>query len=738
MMENKNNIKLYSDFLSLPSNPEDLFTLLYPISKNKNNEIYKAIYKTTRELFAIKILPYSKFINNNPNSKEIQDNFLFSEKIKQQSLILKNTYNNEYIIKYYGSFLSLKTNSIWLIFEYCNAGSIIDLTNVIERNLTEEEISIIANMILHALLKLNQVNIIHRNINSSNILLNSNGKIKLNNFTDAIQLLNYELSLNNANNNNEFDNKYDIFLLGITCIEIFKGKIDNVFYRKDLINTINSIKNCDHLYSIVENEIDIRGEYDTYTVDFIEFLCRCLENQPSRRANAYELINHSFIKKYNNQCNINNLTELIKKNIEKIENNKKTNYEANKTNFNYINFINSIIINKKSKNENNSTINLFDEKNITNLSNINITDDNKSHYVDKLAEFRIEQMQNEAEVDCDKFTNNDFLVDNNISNLNNTECRYITQNSQENKSLKKSAVFGFKENVDIKMNNTFIDEKKDLINELTSSKNSDESGFKQKWEHLNKYNDLIKSRLSDKDRINSIHDITNPNILNINDDPDNSILDKYINDVSVEGKCGDIYYISSIKNCENLNKKQDDPKSTEELSSNNYILYKKDSTLTKNKMTMSSKNRNCFTLRNTNEVPKMLSNSISSCHTYLNTPLTFKLSIKRNKYNSLKNNSSFCKNRYSFPLNNINKEYKKNELINKIVIKEKCNIENENNCNCGCNILNNVENCNKKIYNENVDDDAAEINKPQIKILVKKKLSGNNIRFKKKNILNEK
>ena len=35
----------FSDVLSIPSNPEDLFTLLYPIGSGSFGKVYKAIHK---------------------------------------------------------------------------------------------------------------------------------------------------------------------------------------------------------------------------------------------------------------------------------------------------------------------------------------------------------------------------------------------------------------------------------------------------------------------------------------------------------------------------------------------------------------------------------------------------------------------------------------------------------------------------------------------------------------------
>ena len=48
----------FSDVLSIPSNPEDLFTLLYPIGTGGFGKVYKAMHNST--IKKIKLLYYIK------------------------------------------------------------------------------------------------------------------------------------------------------------------------------------------------------------------------------------------------------------------------------------------------------------------------------------------------------------------------------------------------------------------------------------------------------------------------------------------------------------------------------------------------------------------------------------------------------------------------------------------------------------------------------------------------------
>ena len=525
MSVNINNEKtLFYDFFSLPHNPEELFTLLYLLGKNDNYEIYKAIYNETRDIFCVKIIPLDKNIIEIDKSCKVSENSskLLFQKLKQETLLMKSLKNCENITQYYGSFLSFKSRNIWLIYEYCPLGSVYDLMKIIDRPLTEEEISIIMNDIIHGLIYIHQLNIIHRNIKITNILLNDNGNAKLNNFSKSVQKLDNEIFISkDKNNEDQNDIKYDILLLGITCIELFKGLKNISFNRKNLID---KIKNNNSSHNIIDKSF--LSDDDKYiSNEFIEFIQKCVEQNSYKRPTAFELSNHPFIKKNISSSDKTRFINLVKINIEKIENNKKENFIKKKKR----NFYNSIYCNTKKTVKSNISIN---EKNSISVSNyINNTNDANT-IVDKLAEFRIEQMKRQEEVEEDKYTSKDLY-----SNIDNTGINNLTGDSFN--TLKESAAFCKRENdknskiqkksllpkklfkkedkEDIKIEENI---QKDIDNNIEGNeshllkKDSDELDFKANWDHLNKYEEIFKSKLSE----NNINYDYNNHTLNFNDD----------------------------------------------------------------------------------------------------------------------------------------------------------------------------------------------------------------------------
>ena len=469
---NINSIKSsFLDFLSYHQNPEKLFTLLYLIYKSDkdNEEIYKAISNKTREIFCIKIFLYEKNIYN---------------KKKEEICIINSLKNKDNILQYYGSFYSIETKKIWMVYEYHEPGSVLDLGHILDRNFTEEEIALIINDILHALINIHQLNIVNRNICCKNILLNNKGNALLSNFEKSFQKLNIsnnQFNLEEINNKNKFDEdvKYDILLIGITCIEMFIGikKVNNnsnniKFNRKIFISQITNINNIfstqnNNLFNI--NKILESSFFSQVSQDFIDFIKKCLELNINKKPSAYELLYHPFITKNINEINKKNFLNLINNNIEKIENNKKEKYEIfNKKKYSFYNSGKSNTKNTLksglTSNKDKSSLNISSSLNYYNNNINNNTFDNKSNYVDKLAEFRIEQMKKNEIIEYDKYTGKDLY-----SNLgDNSEDSFV-------ESLKASAVFGKNQNNndinnnDINNNDININNNNDDIKERESN-----------------------------------------------------------------------------------------------------------------------------------------------------------------------------------------------------------------------------------------------------------------------------
>ena len=285
----------FSDVLSIQSNPEDLFELLYPIGIGGFGKVYKAIHKATLKIFAIKIIDYTKDGIN--NKKNISFNY---NSVQEETALMRLLQNNENILNYYGSYYSRKTNMIWLILEYCSCGSLKDLMYSIDRVFSEIEIATFMEMVLKGLIYLHDLNIIHRDIKGQNLLVTEDGCVKLSDFGVGIKLTEKEYRHSKKGSpywmspqvvlQNDYDIKTDIWSLGITCMELTQDEEDFPLFKLKPKAVMNKIAKGEVK---VEDIINV----EEYSESFVDFVGKCIVVDPTKRATARELIEHEFIKK---------------------------------------------------------------------------------------------------------------------------------------------------------------------------------------------------------------------------------------------------------------------------------------------------------------------------------------------------------------------------------------------------------------------------------------------------------
>ena len=314
-INSKKKTPIFCDILSIPSNPEDLFILLNPIGQGAFGSVFKAIHKNTNKIYAIKIIDYSKN-NNRENNNIINYNY---NSIQQETSLMKLLNESNYVVKYYGSYFSRKTNTLWLILEYCAAGSVIDLMLSMNRTFSEIEVATIIEMVLKGLVDIHKKDLIHRDIKGANILLSEDGTAKIADFGVGVHLTN-EKNRNSKKGSpywmspqvalhSDYDSKTDIWSLGITCIEMIEGEPPNSQLKPRC-----AIEKIGRTPPKAEELINPKF----HTNEFIDFVKKCLEINPKKRPNAKELLNHYFITNFSKGKKY--LKNLIKKHLKDVEN----------------------------------------------------------------------------------------------------------------------------------------------------------------------------------------------------------------------------------------------------------------------------------------------------------------------------------------------------------------------------------------------------------------------------------
>ena len=515
---NKNNNTKFYDILSIPSNPEDLFTLSNLIGNGGFGKVFKAIHNTSKEVYAIKIIDYTK--GNNNDKSNISFNY---KSIQQETSLMRLVNKSDYILKYYGSYYSRETNTIWLILEYCAAGSAVDLMLSMGRTLSEVEVSTIMEMVLKGLIYIHKLNLIHRDIKGANIMLSEDGYAKLGDFGIGIQMTDDEYRTSKKGSphwmspqvilNKNYDTKTDIWSLGITCLELVEGEPPFADLNPDEV--MEKIANNPPK---AEDIIDPKEHTD----EFIDFVNLCLEINPKKRPTADVLIKHPFIVKLSKKKEY--LKQLINEHIEEVEQfrkdkeeylNSKENIENESINDNNNSEEHIYIKNYSVGNEiqiNNGGINL---KDIGYTKNNNKKDNNNIiSFYDNDNDIEINNEDN-INQSLYQINNDDSLNERkkNISalsqanNLNKSDYIFNRNNSNEKNNINdKNEKFFLNSNSEKKLfnNERNINKKISNSNKLIYSNNLNSNGgkIKMKDEDINDSSDEEEIRPINKFNIN--------------------------------------------------------------------------------------------------------------------------------------------------------------------------------------------------------------------------------------------
>uniref|UniRef100_A0A8C1R430 non-specific serine/threonine protein kinase n=1 Tax=Cyprinus carpio TaxID=7962 RepID=A0A8C1R430_CYPCA len=235
------------------------------------------------------------------------------EEIKLEINMLKKYSHHRNIATYYGAFIKKSPpghdDQLWLVMEFCGAGSITDLVkNTKGNSLKEDWIAYISREILRGLAHLHAHHVIHRDIKGQNVLLTENAEVKLVDFGVSAQLdrtvgrrntfigtpywMAPEVIACDENPEATYDYRSDLWSCGITAIEMGEGA-----------PPLCDMHPMRALFLIPRNPPP-RLKSKKWSKKFFSFIETCLVKNYNHRPSTEQLLKHPFIRDQPNERHV--------------------------------------------------------------------------------------------------------------------------------------------------------------------------------------------------------------------------------------------------------------------------------------------------------------------------------------------------------------------------------------------------------------------------------------------------
>ncbi|XP_040448825.1 myosin-IIIa isoform X4 [Falco naumanni] len=286
-------------FDSFPD-PSDTWEIIETIGKGTYGKVFKVLNKKNGSRAAVKILD------------PVHD---IDEEIEAEYNILKALSDHPNVVKFYGMYYKKDVKNgdqLWLVLELCNGGSVTDLVKgFLKRGerMNELIIAYILHEALMGLQHLHENKTIHRDIKGNNILLTTEGGVKLVDFGVSAQLTSTRLRRNTSVGtpfwmapeviaceqqlDSSYDARCDAWSLGITAIELGDGD-----------PPLADLHPMRALFKIPRNPPPTLQQPELWSPEFNDFINKCLTKDYEKRPTVSSLLQHDFIKQIEGKENM--------------------------------------------------------------------------------------------------------------------------------------------------------------------------------------------------------------------------------------------------------------------------------------------------------------------------------------------------------------------------------------------------------------------------------------------------
>ena len=262
-----------------PSAP--FLTLLEMLGEGSFGKVFKAMHHERNQVVAVKVVSLEE--DNGELEREIE---------------LLNECDHANVVQYYGSFVH--QSKLWIVMEYCEGSSLLDVMSACGRCLTEPQTAAALAACTSALHYLHERRRVHRDIKAGNLLLNSDGVVKLADFGVAAIVGNTltrrrtvigtpfwmapEVITSQRSNPDGYDEIADVWSLGITAIEMAEGQPPH-----------SQVSPLTAIFLIPTLPAPSLSEPARWSAEFVSCVKRCLVKDPTNRASAAALTTDPFL-----------------------------------------------------------------------------------------------------------------------------------------------------------------------------------------------------------------------------------------------------------------------------------------------------------------------------------------------------------------------------------------------------------------------------------------------------------
>ncbi|XP_061394554.1 serine/threonine-protein kinase 10 [Musca vetustissima] len=273
-----NNIKMDTD-------PAEIWEIVGELGDGAFGKVYKAQHKETRQFAAAKMCILEAVTDLSDHMVEID--------------ILSEIRHPNIVELYEAFFVELK---LWMLIEYCDGGALDSIMVELEKPLNEPQIAYVCKHMTEGLDFLHKNKVIHRDLKAGNVLLTMEGGVKLADFGVSAKnkhtlqkhdtfigtpyWMAPELVLCETFRDNPYDQKVDIWSLGITLIELAQMEPPN-----------SEMSPMRVLLKIQKSDPPRLDQPSRWSKEFNDFLKNALVKDPNQRPSTEILLQHAFINR---------------------------------------------------------------------------------------------------------------------------------------------------------------------------------------------------------------------------------------------------------------------------------------------------------------------------------------------------------------------------------------------------------------------------------------------------------